>query len=340
MVTGRFDSDNGTFRLYDQAGGELAETNEFLSALHARGLSAHTLRAYGYDLVVLYRWLANENKSLQQLRTDDLTSFIVAQRQAGASPRTVNRRLSTCYLVYRYWTGEELTGARISLPGAHYRGRGRDRHLGLHQLSRQARRKLRVKTPHTIVEPLTAEQVRAFVRSLRRYRDLTIVYLMLFCGLRSREVLEIRRDHLSFEDHRLRVFGKGQRERMLPVPTFVLDTLSRYLQMERPKACCHSVLFVVLQGPRRGARMTPAGLRSLFRHRRQRPELSNAHAHRFRHTFGADMARAGIRLPVLQRMMGHADSKTTLQYIQLSMADIADEYRRAMGKIQQRYDSA
>ena len=49
------------------------------------------------------------------------------------------------------------------------------------------------------------------------------------------------------------------------------------------------------------------------------------------------MARAGVRLPVLQKMMGHADAKTTLQYIQLSMADIAEEYRRAMRELDKRY---
>jgi site-specific recombinase XerD len=49
------------------------------------------------------------------------------------------------------------------------------------------------------------------------------------------------------------------------------------------------------------------------------------------------MARAGVRLPILQRMMGHADMKTTLQYIELSLVDVADEYRRALALIDTRY---
>jgi integrase len=49
------------------------------------------------------------------------------------------------------------------------------------------------------------------------------------------------------------------------------------------------------------------------------------------------MARAGVRLPILQRLMGHADMKTTLQYIELSLADVADEYRRAMTVLDKRY---
>jgi integrase len=197
---------------------------------------------------------------------------------------------------------------------------------------------LRVKAPYKLVEPLTAEQVKAFIRSLRRYRDLAIVYLMLFCGLRSGELLSLRLSDLSDEERRLRVRGKGNRERALPLPNVLVAVISDYLRLERPARAPTSHLFVVLQGRRRGHPMTRAGLRSLFRHRRlSRKKIRNANAHRFRHTFGADMARAGVRLPILQRMMGHADGKTTLQYINLSMTDIAAEYTRATAAIEKRY---
>ena len=84
--------------------------------------------------------------------------------------------------------------------------------------------------------------------------------------------------------------------------------------------------------------MTPAGLRSLFRGRRKSTALTNANPHRFRHTFGADMARSGLVLPVLQKLMGHTNPETTLGYINLSMTDIADAYRVAAAEIQKHYD--
>jgi integrase len=190
------------------------------------------------------------------------------------------------------------------------------------------------------MEPLTREQVVAFLRSLRRYRDLAIVYLMLFCGLRSLEVLRLRTADVNVFDRRLRVHGKGNRERMLPLSAELLQALNDYMRLERPSNTVDDSLFVVLQGRRRGHPMTAAGLRSLFRYRRRRysETLANANAHRFRHTFGADMARSGVRLPVLQRMMGHTDARTTLQYIHLSMADIAAEYQRAIEVITERYE--
>ena len=189
------------------------------------------------------------------------------------------------------------------------------------------------------MEPLDAKQVKAFLRTLKKYRDLAIVYLILFCGLRSGELLSLRLSDFNEEDRQLRVLGKGNRERALPMPNVLFSVVADYQRLERPSDAATERLFTVLQGRRRGHPMTAAGLRSLFRHRRStRVLLGNANAHRFRHTFGADMARSGVRLPILQRMLGHADAKTTLLYINLSMEDVAAEYDKAIVSIERRYE--
>jgi site-specific recombinase XerD len=318
--------------------GPIVEANEFLSALRIRGLSPRTVRAYAYDLLRLYRWMHATSRQLRKLEARDLLEFIAEQRQVGAEPRSINRRLCTTRLVYRFWMNRDLdVGPRVSLPAHYYKGPGRDHSLGLHKLTRRGARKLRVNEPRKLVEPLTPEQVRAFLRSLTRCRDLTIVHFMLLCGLRSREVLELKISDVVLSDGRVRVRGKGDRDRALPLPDVLARALQKYQQLERPQRCEEPRLFVILQGKHRGRPMTPSGLRSLFRHRRRRAVLAMANAHRFRHTFGTDMARAGVRLPILQQMMGHADMKTTMQYVRLSMADVADEFRRAVTKIAGRY---
>jgi integrase/recombinase XerD len=325
------------FTLIDDDG-PIAEANEFLAAIKTRGLSPRTTRAYAYDLLLLYRWMRRFDRTLKQLQASDLMEFIADQRQVGAEPRSINRRLSTARLLYRFWTDREPDlGPRVSTPGPHYKGPGRDHHLGLHRLHRRGVRKIRVVEPRKLVEPLTPEQVRSFLRSLSRYRDLSIVHFMLLCGLRSREVLELRLGDVVFSDSRVRVRGKGDRDRVLPLPDILARSLHQYQRLERPKQSSEPRLFVVLQGKRRGKPMTAAGLRNLFRHRRQRASLAVANANRFRHTFGAVWARAGVRLPILQQMMGHADMKTTLQYVRLSMVDVADEFNRALVKIAARY---
>ena len=318
----------------------VAEANRFLETVRVRGLSLSTNRAYAFDLVVLLRWCATAKHPIATLTSAILLDFVASQRALNASPSSINRRLVTCALFYRFITGNEIaqtTGA--SMPGAHYQGSGRDRSLGLFRIRQRTRRHLRVKTPKILVEPLTAEQVKEFLRSLRRYRDLAIVYLMLFCGLRSFEVLSIKLGDLDLQQAELRVFGKGNRERLLPLPAPLRGVLLDYLKLERPQNTATLQLFVILQGSRRAQPLTLAGLRSLFRHRRRsRERIVNANAHRFRHTFGADMARAGVGLVVLQRMMGHADPTTTLQYINLSMRDVAEEYKKAVTVIERRYE--
>lgn len=328
----------GQYRLVDAQGRSIVQANRFLAAVTIRGLSRATVRAYGFDLVTLYRWLARTGLSLASLSRDHVLRYISAQQRAGAQPTTINRRLATVRLLYRFCTGRELDPELRPVPPALVaRARRRDRQLGVHLIPRRHRIQLRVKVPRRIVEPLTSAEVRSFLRTLRRYRDLAIVYLMLLCGLRSAEVLELRLGDVLVEDGQLRVRGKGSRERVLPLTPLLARTIADYLRWERPAGSAAARLFVILQGPRRGRPMTMAGLRSLFRHRRRDRAVARANPHRFRHTFGADMARSGVRLPVLQRMMGHADDATTLRYIQLSMADIADEYQRAIEKLQARY---
>lgn len=327
----------GHYQLVDARRRPIPQANRFLAAAVVRGLSRATVRAYGFDLVVLYRWLAARRLTLASLTEDTLLHYLGTLRQVGAQPATLQRRLSTAQLLYRFCTGRDLVPYRGISTALYFRRRRRDRYLGLHLLPRRRQLRLRVKVPHRVVEPLSGAEVRYFLRSLRRYRDVALVHLMLLCGLRSAEVLQLRRSDVLLEEVQLRVHGKGNRERVLPLPPVVARSITDYLRWERPARATSPRLFVILQGPRRGLPMTMAGLRSLFRHRRRDPIVARANPHRFRHTFGADMARAGVRLPILQRLMGHADDATTLRYIQLSMDDVAVEYKRVVEQIHRRY---
>jgi integrase/recombinase XerC len=248
----------------------VAVANAFLEALSIRGLSPATGRAYAYDLVALYRWLQQVQLAVEQLSPDDLLRFIEHQQRAGAQPKSINRRLTTCEQLYRFVTGASMSHARLGA-APHYAGRGREQALGLHRRKPVARRKLRVKEPRRVVEPLTVDQVATLLRRLSRYRDVAIVHLMLLGGLRSMEVLSLQLNDLVVDDKRLRVRGKGNRERDLPLADCVADVISDYLRVERPRDAVTERLFVILQGARRGRPMTIAGLRSLFRHNRPNP---------------------------------------------------------------------
>ena len=312
----------------------LVKANEFLRAIELRNLSRHTIRAYSWDLLACFRWLDAAGHPFGDLTSALLLDFIAFQKERGASPRSINRRLNTVQLFYRFATGNELPrGAGSMFPAPHFKGRGRDRELGLHTIGTAGHRRLKIKTPRTLVEPLSKDQVILLLKKFTRYRDVAILYLMLLCGLRSQETLSLTCRDVSWLEQRLHVRGKGNKERVLPLPATAATAIQRYVSFERPSDCRTAALFVVLQGRNRGEPMTPAGLRSLFRRRRAHAALRNANPHRLRHTYGSAMAREGVTLPVLQRLMGHADGTTTLQYINLAMTDIAEEFARCVERI-------
>ena len=316
-------------------GTEDAACGTFLDRLLLRGLSLHTVEAYAYDLVLMKRWLEASRLQLAEMNSGHLHEFLAWERGRDSSPKSINRRLHTLRLFFRHVSERELPGAVVPRRGL--RMSHRDRELGLQRIPGRDTRAVRVKEPRTIVEPLTVDQVNELLHSLRRYRDLGIAYLMLLCGLRSQEVLNLRVSDIDLEDRRLRVRGKGGKERAVPAPPLLLTVIEKYTRLERPPVQTLQV-FVVLQGTKRGQPMTRAGLRKVFRTRRLRPALLNANPHRLRHTFGTDMARSGVRLPILQRMMGHAFAETTLQYVNISMVDVAAEFQRAAEKLERRYE--
>jgi len=191
--------------------------------------------------------------------------------------------------------------------------------------------RLRVKEPKRILMPLSVDEVSRFWSSFRTSRDLAIVGLMLLQGLRSKEVIALNCDDVLLSESQMRVRGKGNKIRCLPLASETVLLLDHYLRLERPEQC-GSALFVSLKGPARGVRMTPAGMRSLFRHHRRVSQTASAHAHRFRHTFASDMVRAGISLPALMQLMGHAHISTTMIYVQISPREVFEQYARAVAQ--------
>jgi integrase len=191
--------------------------------------------------------------------------------------------------------------------------------------------RLRVRTPKRTIVPLSIDQVDRFWSSFRTSRDLAIVGLLLLQGLRSQEVLDLNRDDVMLPEKQIGVRGKGKKIRFLPLAPEAVQLLDHYLRLERPNPAT-APLFVSLKGRARGARMTPAGLRSLFRYHRQTTGVTLANSHPFRHTFASDMLSGGVSLPALMHLMGHAHIQTTLIYVEITPLEVYQQYARAVAQ--------
>ena len=326
------------FRVVDEQDHELEWMNRFLDMQRTRGLAPLSLRAYANMLLHFVRWWSLRPGVDVTLFTADqfteatLVDYVRDQldEQPKPSPETINTRSAMLRRLFRFYFHQDMPYGPYRLQRVWFRrsplGYGRGR------LAVAA--DLKVKVPQRVMVPLQPEQVQRFWRSFRTARDLAIVALMLLNGLRSREVLALQLEDLLFGEAQVRVRGKGSRIRILPLPPETIRILHCWLQTERPLTNAPQV-FVSLKGKARGRPMTPAGLRSLFRHHRAQSGVPQANPHRFRHTFGSDMIRAGVSLPALMKLMGHAHIHTTLLYIQLTPQDVFTEYTRAVERMAQ-----
>jgi site-specific recombinase XerD len=320
------------FRVIEQSGREAEWINRFLDQQRVRGMADATLRSYAYDLLHFLRWWTAVQKTsaitpraLTESTFLDYIRFQVNQNPPPAAA-SINRRTGTAEPAMRR---EFPEAAPLFAPGFQ-NWYWRQSRLGYGRL-RPALTQLRVKTPKRVIVPLSVDEVARFWSSFRTSRDLAIVGLMLLHGLRSCEVVSLNREDVNVSESQVRVRGKGHTVRVLPLTRESVELLEHYLGLERPVRC-GDALFVCLKGPARGNRMTPAGLRSLFRYHRRATGVVQANPHRFRHTFASDMVRAGISLPALMRLMGHAYIQTTMVYVQLSPRDVWEQYARAVAQ--------
>jgi len=317
------------YRLLDEQGQEVAWVNAFLDAQRVRQLSLASLRTYAYDLLHFARWFQNPSRPLADITESTLLEYVRHQldRPPQPTPQTINHRLGVVRCLYRFHYGREVPAGQSLFQRLYTRrsplGYGRQRWVMASGL--------RLRQPRPVIMPLTSEEVANFWGSFRSFRDLALVGLMLLDGLRSCEVLSLQLEDLQLADQRIRILGKGNKERVLPLPDELVEVLQNYLRLERPLTN-RPALFVSLKGRHRGQPMSSAGLRSLFRHHRLSSQIPHANPHRFRHTFGADMVCAGISLPALQRLMGHAHIHTTMLYVQLAPQEVWREYARAVQK--------
>jgi integrase len=320
-------------RVVEQTTGrEVGWINRFLDREYVRRVANTSLRIYAYNLLHFLRWW-NQEHHTSELALKDLTESTLLDYlrfQSGLESRpaasTINDRVADAERAIRH----EFPQAPCQVAHGYHQAFMQRKPMGLSR-PRVSMSRMRVREPKRNILPLSVDEVACFWRSFRNARDLAIVGLMLLHGLRSAEVMALNRDDVLLSEAQLRVPGKGSKLRILPLAPETTQLIDHYLRLERPNPCS-AALFVVLKGPARGARMTAAGLRSLFRHHRRTTGVQIANPHRFRHTFACDMVRAGMSLPALMQLMGHADIKTTLHYVHVTPQDVYLEYTRAVAQ--------
>jgi integrase/recombinase XerC len=320
--------------------------NDYLAHLVSRGFSPETVRGYAFDLLNFGRFLAERGATARDVVATDLFDYLDWQGKAktgsgakvvrlaagrGAAPATMNRRIAAVRGMFEYAVivgvrGDNPVPAGRRATGLRPKTRGMLGHIGPGRVRTGGRL---VRQPRRLPESVEPAEVSAFVADLATHRDRAMALAMVLGGLRAAEVRGLRLADVDMGLRRIRVIGKGNRERTVPVDGAFFAEVSAYVRTERPAGCRNPECFVVLRGPTTGSAMTEAGMRRIFRTHRTSSGAVRVRPHRLRHTYGTELATAGIDLLVLRELMGHASPETTALYVHLSSDVLAAEFAKA-----------
>lgn len=283
--------------------------DRYLDALaYERGLSENTVDAYRRDLERLGEDLAHRGGDLVRADREELAGHIRRLRRKGLSPRSIARAVSSIRGFYAFLVEE---GERSDDPA------------GILEHG---------KLPRPLPKDLSEKEVQAILDSpdlsdLLGIRNKAMFELLYATGLRVSELVKLTLPQLRFDDGFLIAFGKGSKERVVPVGDRAQDWVRRYLRDVRPKMCRdrHEVVFVSY----RGKPMDRTGFWRVLKKHARDVGVKGVSPHVLRHSFATHLLEHDADLRSVQLLLGHVDISTTEIYTHIHRARLKrlyDEY--------------
>lgn len=270
------------------------EINRFLDMLWMeRGLSDNTLSAYRNDLVMFARWLQQKGMDFNDAQDADIRVYLASIR--GYSVRTLARRLSCLRQFYSYLNREGMMdrdpSSRVESP----------------RLGRPLPKSL---TETEVEQLLEAPDINTDLG----LRDKAMLEVLYATGLRVSELVSMTISQINSRQGLVRVTGKGNKERLVPLGLEALDWLQRYLKDARPVIVKNKPVDALFVN-RRGAQMTRQAFWYLIKRYARITGINKALSpHILRHAFATHLLNHGADLRVVQMLLGHSDISTTQIY--------------------------
>lgn len=291
---------------------------QFLRYLQVeKNASAHTIESYGRDLRHFFNYARegsedNRDFSLAQIDHLHVRKYLALLYSRGMARTTISRKLSALRSFFRYLYREDL--------------------LTKTPLNKVSRPRLGRKLPkvlhfHEVEEILNSPDL----TSVTGIRDKAILETLYATGCRVSELTGLNLDQVNLEHRFIRVWGKGSKERIIPLGEFAVKSLEKYLEKARPKllrsdGSAIQALFL----NQRGNRLTDRGIRYLItRYMKLVAEKYHISPHTFRHSFATHLLENGADLRTVQELLGHVRMTTTQIYTHVSRSRIKEVYHNA-----------
>jgi integrase/recombinase XerD len=284
--------------------------DEFLAYLKLeRTLSDNTTASYRFDLERLGGWLHQQGiNGLKEITPDHCSAFLRALYDVGLAATSIQRTLSSLRGYFAFAAAEGAVAADPTL------------------LLESPR------SPRYLPAVLTIEEIEKIlgvIDTAKRggVRDRAMLETLYATGMRVSELTAFCREHLLREEGLVRVFGKGSRERLVPIGEVALDWIKRYDETERPllvKEYTDSTVFLNA----RGRALTRMGIWKIIRSYAAKAGISKeVSPHTFRHSFATHLLEGGADLRTVQEMLGHVNIVTTEIYTHVDREYLKEVHR-------------
>ncbi len=275
-----------------------------------KGLSPNSIYSYTYDLKKFSEFLSKDNKDILSATQDDIVKFLKFEKtKKHNSSRTLARSLAAIRQFYNFISDnfQEIENPTV-----------------------------KIETPQvekTLPDFLTVEEVNHLLTSISEedsfeLRDKTIFELLYSCGLRITEAVEITLSDLDFPNKFLKVKGKGNKERLVPMGSEALRLLMRYIKESRPHILGSRIseyLFI----SKKDSKLNRKSVWRLLKGYVERTDIKkNITPHTLRHSFATHLLENGADLRSVQELLGHMDISTTQIYTHLARKKLKEIHKK------------
>lgn len=272
----------------------------FLEAKKVEGCSIKTIKYYKSTILKMFD---NLNKRVEEINTDDLRNYLtIFKLEHNLSKTTVDniRRILSSFFS---WLEDED-----------------------YILKNPVKRIHRVKVGRVVKEVLSDENLEILRDNCNNIRDLSIVELLISTGMRVGELVNLNIDDINFFERECIVFGKGESERLVYFDARTKIHLLKYLESRMDD---NEALFVSLKKPFN--RLGINGVENMIRKLGIKSNINKVHPHKFRRTMATQAIDKGMPVEQVQKLLGHVQIDTTMQYAMVNQSNVKIAHRKFIG---------
>ena len=274
--------------------------NLFLSAKQVEGRSDKTLIYYKSTLE---KMLLKIKKQVYNINTDDLRRYLFDHKNYKQSSKTTIDNMRRIFSSFFSWLEDED-----------------------YIIKNPVRRIHRVKTGRVVKDVLTDENLEILRDNCEEIRDLAIVELLTSTGIRVGELVNLNIEDINYYERECKVFGKGESERVVYFDARTKIHLMEYLQTRIHE---NPALFVSLNNPYK--RLGISGVETRLRELGQKCKINKVHPHKFRRTMATNAIDKGMPIEQVQKLLGHVQIDTTMQYAMVNQSNVKQAHRKFIG---------